>query len=95
MWTLATLSLNLGINNMYTINLDCPPGSLRPGNLLPSVLEGTGVVIDPENTKTRFFGNWCWNVPEEYNDLYAANIEIIAKRIKQLYHAGAIRYGDW
>jgi hypothetical protein len=80
---------------MYTISLDCPPGAPRPGDLLPSVLNGIGVVIDPENTVMRFFGCWRWEVPKEYEELYVANRELIAERIKKLYNDGAIRYGDW
>lgn len=40
------------------IELDCGPGSPRPGDLLPEVLEGTGLPVrEPVST---FFGNWTW-----------------------------------
>lgn len=47
---------------MYTIELGCPPGSPRPGDLLPEVLKGTGVTINPEKTAARLFGDWEWIV---------------------------------
>ena len=42
----------------YSIELDCAPGGPRPNELLPSVLEGTGVTLDPEITVARCFGNF-------------------------------------
>ena len=80
---------------MYTIDLDCAPGGIRPNDLLPGVLADTGVVIDPENTVSRFFGNWTWKVPSEYNVLYEKNRELIKNRIIALHEAGRIRYGSW
>jgi len=79
----------------YTIELDCPPGVTRPGDLLLSVLEGTGVAIDPQATVSRFFGNWMWQVPEAQREQYETQREKIAARIKTLYDRGVIRYGSW
>jgi len=80
---------------MHTIELDCPPGSLRPGNLLPAVLAGTGVTIDPEKTVGRLFGNWTWEVPADQNEVYEKAIPLIKERITALYNSGSIRYGSW
>ena len=79
----------------YTIELDCPPGAPRPGDLLPSVLEGTGVAINPQATVSRFFGNWMWQVPDSQREQYETHREEIAARIKVLYERGVIRYGSW
>lgn len=79
----------------HTIEIDCAPGGIRPNELLPSVLEGTGIEIDPENTVGRFFGNWTWEVPEEQHELYEQVRDTISERIKNLYNSGRIRYGSW
>lgn len=79
----------------YTIELDCPPGSPRPGDLLPQVLAGTGVELKPEDTVSRFFGNWTWVIPEEQVKAFEESRELIKERITDLYHRGMIRYGSW
>lgn len=77
----------------HTIELDCPPGSPRPGDLIDGVLEGTG--LKAGETVSRIFGNWTWefNVPE---DEWVNKIQpIIKPRIEALFHKGLIRYGSW
>jgi len=76
-----------------TIELDCPPGHPRPGDLYPGVIEGTGL---PERKPVgMFFGNWTW----DYNDLPRSEWErvqpILKERITALYERGMIRYGSW
>jgi hypothetical protein len=78
---------------MYTIELDCPPGGLRPGDLLPDVLKDTGVVLG--KPVAMFFGNWEWVIPEDQEPAFEAHRSVIAERIKALYNSGAIRYGSW
>lgn len=77
---------------LQTIELDCAPGTPRPGQYIGGVLEGTGLTAGEPTT---FFGNWCWSfdVPQEK---WEAEIQpIIKPRITALYHSGAIRYGSW
>jgi len=77
------------------IGLGCPPGSPRPSDLLPGVLEGTGVRIDPTETTSRFFGDWTWAVPSDQVEAYEASRDEIASRIQHLYEDGRIRWGQW
>jgi hypothetical protein len=76
-----------------TIELDCPPGSPRPGDLIAEVIEGTGLEL--RDTVSRFFGNWKW----DYNDVSQEEWDklkpILRERIKALYQRGVIRYGSW
>ena len=76
-----------------TIELDCPPGDPRPGDLIASVIEGTGLPL--RERVGAFFGNWTW----DYNDIPEAEWEkvkpILKERITALYHSGVIRYGSW
>jgi len=37
-----------------TIELDCPPGQPRPGDLIDGVIEGTG--LPKKEAKSKFFG---------------------------------------
>jgi len=78
---------------MQTIELDCPPGGIRPGNLIDDVLAGTN--LTPVGEPSTFFGNWTWefDVPR---DQWVRDVQPIVKpRITALYHAGVIRYGSW
>ena len=76
-----------------TIELDCPPGSPRPGDLIDGVIEGTG--LPSRESVSKFFGNWVWDygdIPEE--EWKEAKI-IVEKRVTGLYNNGSIRYGSW
>lgn len=76
-----------------TIELDCPPGSLRPGDLLPHVLKGTGIPV--RDTQNRCFGNWTWDYTDIDPQVWAKAKPILKKRITALYNSGAIRDGSW
>jgi hypothetical protein len=80
---------------METIELDCAPGSIRPSDLLPYVLEGTEVQLDPKQPQATFFGCWMWEIPKEQEEKYHSSRDVIAQRIKDLYNLGSIRYGSW
>lgn len=76
-----------------TIDLDCPPGYPRPGDIIDKVIEGTG--LPKRETVSRLFGNWTW----DYNDIPSEKWKeiqpILKERITSLYNAGVIRYGSW
>ncbi len=44
------------IGRSQTIELDCPPGALRPGDLIEDVIKGTG--LPSKESCSRVFGNW-------------------------------------
>ena len=76
-----------------TIELDCPPGCPRPGDLIGGVIKGTG--LKTKETVSRFFGNWMW----DYNDIPEKKWEkikpVLKERVTNLYNQGLIRYGSW
>ncbi len=76
-----------------TLELDCPPGYPRPGDLYPAVIAGTG--LPERETVGRFFGNWTW----DYSDIPACQWKkakpILRERIEELFKNGTIRYGSW
>ena len=83
-----------GCNGTHTIELDCPPGAPRPGDLLPGVIEGTGLATKEADSK--FFGEWVWDYSDVPCDTWHATVQpTIKARITALYHAGRIRYGSW
>lgn len=76
-----------------TIELDCPPGYPRPGDLIANVIKGTGLLL--KDDCGRFFGNWTWNYSEVSDEDWEKAKPILKKRISALYDAGVIRYGSW
>jgi len=76
-----------------TIEIDCAPGALRPGDLIAGVIEGTGLQL--KESSGRFFGNWTW----DYRDVDAEtwnNVKTVLKeRLTKLYNSGTIRYASW
>lgn len=78
---------------MESIELDCPPGYPRPGDLIAGVIAGTGL---PESEPVfMFFGCWAWeyDVPREK---WEREIQpVIRPRIQALHSSGVIRYGSW
>lgn len=76
-----------------SIELDCAPGGIRPGDLIAGVLEGTGIPVrDPVS---KFFGNWVWTFQDVSPERWKEAQAITKPRVEALYHGGLIRYGSW
>jgi hypothetical protein len=81
---------------METIELDCAPGTPRPDDLLPGILEGTGLTPDDFVITMKFFGWWRFELkPESDIKLFRQHKPVFEERIKALYKQGAIRAGSW
>lgn len=81
-----------------TIELDCPPGNPRPGDLIGNVVKGTVLEqhTQPANPHGACFGNWTWDYTDKVSEEeWRAVQEVTKPRIIQLYNSGAIRYGSW
>lgn len=84
----------LGRNIMQTIELDAPP--LAPDDALSlydSLIKETGLSWrDPAER-----GGTCyaWDYSDIPSDVWRVAQQIIAPRIRDLFNAGAIRYGSW
>lgn len=76
-----------------TIELDCPPGSPRPGDLIGGVIEGLG--LKKKEAVGKFFGNWTWDYSEVSDKRWLEIRPILRERIEKLYREGWIRYGSW
>lgn len=79
--------------SVQTIELDCPPGNPRPCDLLPSVIEGTG--LTEREPVSALFGNWKWDYSDVDPMVWKQAQPVISKRIIDLYDKGKIRYGSW
>lgn len=77
-----------------SIELDCPPGSPRPGDLIEGVIKGLGLPW-PKETTSRCFGNWKWEWPEVDWERWKEIQPILKERIRKLLDQGLIRYGSW
>ena len=84
---------------IQTIELDCAPGAIRPGDLIGAVVKGTALqgtdAAQPEASVSRVFGNWTWSFPNIDADVWEACRPVLRERITALYEQGVIRYGSW
>lgn len=82
-----------------TIEIDCDPWSARPNTYIAEIVKGTCLegttAADPENTVSRFFGNWVWSFPTVSPDEWLEVQRIVRPRIEKLFRNGNIRYGSW
>ncbi|MFA5395435.1 MAG: hypothetical protein WC346_05375 [Methanogenium sp.] len=81
------------IGRSQTIELDCPPGALRPGDLIEDVIKGTG--LPSKESCSRVFGNWTWDYSEIDPEKWESIKPILKERITALYNTRVIRYGSW
>ncbi len=75
------------------IELDCPPGYPRPGDLISDIIEGTE--LPKRETVSRLFGNWVWDYSDIDPEVWKKIQPMIKERIEKLYKDGSIRYGSW
>lgn len=80
--------------NRQTIELDCPPGIIRPWDLIAGVIEGTPLTL-PAKRPPAFFGQCEWVFTMEQEQWEREIVPVIKPRIEALYHSGVIRYGSW
>lgn len=82
----------------FSIEIDCPPGLPRPGELFPGVLKGTGLKEADFTNTSRFMGAWVWVLNEGSPDRdtkFTASKSIFKERLEELYHQGVVRYATW
>jgi hypothetical protein len=81
----------------YSIELDCPPGGIRPNDLIAGVLKDTGMEASDFDTGAPFFGHQTWVLKASANkdEMFSASKPTFKSRITDLYNSGIIRYGTW
>lgn len=80
-----------------SIELDCPPGGIRPNDLIEGVLEGSGLTVADFDTSKPFFGEQVWTLKDDESkaELFKTAKPMFKERITALYNEGYIRYGTW
>lgn len=76
-----------------TIEIDCPPGNPRPGDLIADVIKDTG--LPTKETNSRCFGNWCWDYSDVPDNVWEKARPIVKERLTALYNSGVVRYASW
>jgi hypothetical protein len=81
----------------FSIELDCPPGGIRPKDLIEGVLKGTGIKVSDFETGNPFFGHQTWVLKKSamMDFTFRESKPLFKERIEALYHSGSIRYGTW
>lgn len=82
----------------YSIEIDCPPGFPRPGDLFPAVIANTGLKVEDFDNTGKLFGHWTWVLKEgdpTRDALYTRNRPLFEFRLVQMYEAGYARYVSW
>jgi len=80
-------------NHEHTIEIDCEPGTPRPGDLIGTVIADTGLPLRPD--VARFFGCWTWNYSDVSHKKWTEIQPILKERLTKLYNDGVIRYASW
>ena len=73
------------------IHLECSPGEPRPCDILPALLEGTGLPVREDIG--RLYGHWIWDYNDIPRDLWDAAVPVIERRMIRLFNKGIIRAG--
>jgi diketogulonate reductase-like aldo/keto reductase len=74
---------------LYFIEIDCPPGSIRPIHILKWACENTKIPIPKGVQSGRLFGNWGF-----YVELSDEDMKKLWENIKPFY-PGHVRYADY
>jgi len=64
------------------IILDCPPGAIRPDDVLQNVLESTQLEITDFDIISKFFGAWTFELAEDKREIYENCKNSIILKIK-------------
>lgn len=95
---------------MLHIEIDCAPGSTRPGQYFKQILTilSKNHIEDIKSLGERLlkkipepvsmkFGNWEWEVALTENEILFSEeiIDIWKEQLTQLYNCNAIRFASW
>jgi len=82
----------------YSIEIDCPPGDPRPGDLFPQVIADTGLCEDDFEITSKVFGNWTWVLrdgDEVRDQRFTTAKPVFKARLMALHDSGTVRYASW
>ena len=86
------------------IEIDCPPGNPRPGDLFKAIMESLSKNSNQEikdfsqenlnSEPTKNFGCWTWDLeikPEIHSEVQS----VFKNRLMEYYQNGIVRYASW
>jgi hypothetical protein len=76
-----------------TIEIDCPPGYPRPGDLIEAVIKDTG--LPTRETTSRLFGCWEWDYNDVPAEMWKKVQPTLKERLTKLCNDGICRYCSW
>ncbi len=79
----------------HQIVIDCPPGSIRPDDILKLVLNATELTSTDFKVTTKMFGEWTFVLDESKNSIYETHKDDIGTIMRKMNSEGYIRYGEW
>ncbi len=74
---------------LFLIEIDCPPGSIRPIHILKWAFEKAKISLPDGIQSGRLFGNWGF-----YIELSEEDMEKLWENIK-IFYPGHLRYADY
>ena len=86
------------------IEIDCPPGNPRPGDLFKAIMESLSKHSDQKikdfsqknlnSEPTKNFGCWTWDL--EINPEIHSEVQSVFKnRLTEYHQNGIVRYASW
>lgn len=84
------------LNNLVqTIEIDCAPGNLRPGDVMKSMIEELELPFKYKETSGRLFGNWTWTFNEFNEEDWRAIQKKVGPYLTKCWEKGTVRYASW
>jgi hypothetical protein len=84
------------LNKEYYITIDCPPGNIRPDNILTNVLVNTKLNSNNFTVKCKSFGEWTFVLNYDCNsNNFIESLQHIKISLTNCYKNGQIRYAEW
>lgn len=80
---------------LHQLILDCPPGKIRPNDVLKIIIDGLDLIEEDFKVISKSFGAWTFEISPEKNLYYASQLSKIINRVKNAYSSGLIRYAEW
>lgn len=86
-----------GNRDRLSIEIDCPPGPIRPNSVFESILKKIGMTTDDfiQRSESPVFGEQEWLVKPEKIDVYLSHKKTVKKLLTEAYKSGVVRFASW
>ena len=80
--------------NNYIL-IDCPPNSMRPDQILHSILLQMNIKVEDFTITNKFFGAWTFVINDGKENEFIQNIDNIVEQLTIAYNSGLVRYVEY